>query len=100
MSRFHTRLINKKKWARIRLTVLESAHYECHECGGFSNECHHVAPLNRGGAAYDLDNLRAYCVDCHKEITRRDNSNPRPPGAELWDEYIKELEHNAAAVRT
>ena len=57
-------------------------------------------PLNRGGAAYDLDNLRAYCVDCHKEITRRDNSNPRPPGAALWAEYIKELEHNATAIRT
>ena len=50
-------------------------------------EAHHVTPLHRGGAPYDLDNLETLCRSCHIERHRRKLS----PGEAAWKRLVAEL---------
>lgn len=83
-SRFHKRL-NRRRWEAVRLTMLNNADWRCSDCRRFGNEVHHVVPLHKGGAAYDLDNLAVLCRGCHQERHRQ----RRPP--EAWRRLVAEL---------
>ena len=49
----------------------------------------HIQPLHRGGAALDLDNLQAICVDCHREKTAGELAAPTHPDVLAWREYAR-----------
>ena len=61
--------INRRLWERARRLCFERDGYRCCKCGLPGRlECHHVAPLESGGAPYDLVNLETVCTPCHKKI--------------------------------
>ena len=85
----HWRLINKRRWAKVRLQVLESAGYRCAKCGRSGRmEVDHVVPLHAGGAMYELTNLQALDRNCHISKTRLENSRPNPARTR-WAEFVK-----------
>jgi len=45
--------------------VLRDANGQCADCGRLAQEVHHLVPINKGGAAYDLANLVPLCSPCH-----------------------------------
>ena len=68
MSRHHRnhRLAPWRRWARVRRAALDRDGWRCTRCGSPAElEVHHVVPLDRGGAALDLGNLRTVCRGCH-----------------------------------
>ena len=76
---------NGKLWAAARQASFRRDAFRCVECGAASRlEAHHIKPLFRGGAAYDLANLRTLCRSHHIERHRR----PVDPG---WKRLVDEL---------
>ena len=76
---------NKKLWAAARQACFERDWYRCVECkGAGSLDAHHILPLYRGGAVYDLLNLRTLCRLCHIECHRR----PVNPG---WGRLVDDM---------
>ena len=95
MGRHHQKL-NHRKWAEVRLRVLDRDNWRCRVCGKYGNEVDHVTPLDRGGAAYDEVNLQTLCGGiggCHAAKTRGENSLPRSAAELEWDIYVEELQH-------
>lgn len=68
MSKYHINM-NCARWFRIRADVLFRAHWSCERCGQQHGrlEVHHIRPLWKGGAPYDMDNLELLCQNCHIE---------------------------------
>jgi len=86
-SRFQ-QAVDRKRWAGIRLKVLNRDGYRCRQCGRAGRlEVDHRVPLHRGGAVYDLANLQSLCRTCHVAKSRRERK--RPPTA--WDRLVAEL---------
>lgn len=64
--------IRGPRWDRARRGALDRAGWRCEGCGRAGRlEVHHKRPLQKGGAAYDPDNLAALCRECHIEAHRR-----------------------------
>ena len=76
-------------WHKFRNTYLR-AHPLCSDCGKPSCIVHHVRPLADGGDKYDVDNLKALCLDCHARIHSSDGGkggcdvNGDPVDATHW----------------
>ena len=81
-SRNHAAL-NQGRWRRVRREALERDNWTCQNCGRYGNECDHIRPLFRGGAAYDLGNLQILCRGCHIKKSRGEVETPIP-GREAW----------------
>ena len=91
MSRHHRRL-NATRWARVRRAVLERDGWRCRVCGRAGRlECDHVTPLDKGGDAWDPDNLQAICRRCHIEKTVSENGRPPTPAEAAWQAFVAEL---------
>ena len=73
------------RWRALRLEVLRAANYRCGKCGRWGNEVHHVVPLAKGGAAFDLDNLKVRCRRCHFLEHPRKVSTDRA----AWRRYLR-----------
>ena len=66
--------IDRRKWARVRLQVLDRDGWRCVQCGKAGRlEVDHVTPMESGGAVYEKRNLQALCRPCHFR-----NQNLRP----------------------
>lgn len=64
-SRHYARL-KRRLWRAARRAALDRDGWRCRDCGRAGRlDVHHVQPLEHGGEAYNLDNLRALCRDCH-----------------------------------
>ena len=92
MSRHHVQIAGRR-WQALRQRAFRRDRHRCAECGklGGRLEAHHIRPLSRGGAAYDLDNIATVCRACHIQITRRHNRKPDPPGVAAWRGLVNEL---------
>ena len=88
-SRFHAQL-DTRRWARVRLQVLDRDEWRCRICGAYGNECDHIVPLHKGGAPYDPNNLQTQCRNCHIEKTRGENERP-DPARDAWRKLVAEL---------
>ena len=83
-------LIDRRKWARVRLVVLERDGWRCRTCGKAGRlEVDHVTPLHEGGAVFDLSNLQTLCKRCHfrKSCGERRKREPSPD-AERWRQLV------------
>ena len=80
------RQLNRKRWERTRRAVFDAAGWRCEVCARPGRlECDHVIPLALGGDPWDMQNLQALCVECHRCKTISENRT-RPPlaGLERW----------------
>ena len=74
----------------MRKRILNRDGYRCRACGRPGRlEVDHVVPIQRGGAAWDADNLQALCRSCHIEKTRRENTRP-DPAREKWRNLVRQ----------
>ena len=86
-SRFH-RVLLSAKWARVRRAKLQAAGWRCEGCGRpGALEVHHIRPLHRGGAPFDLSNLQALCRACHTRIHARQLSEPE----RAWRDLVRAM---------
>ncbi|MBA7480581.1 hypothetical protein ES707_16043 [subsurface metagenome] len=72
-------IYNTPRWKKLRTWYIRN-HPFCEDCLGkdkttLSREVHHVVPWVTGSTladqealAFDPENLRALCVDCHKAV--------------------------------
>ena len=73
--------LSARKWRHIRAYVLAQT-TACGICGkpanavdGPLNSVDHIVPISRGGALYDLENLRG----CHLRCNQSRGADARPP---------------------
>ena len=87
----HHKNLNRRKWAALRLRMLERANWRCAVCGRYGNEVDHIRPLRAGGDPYGESNLQVLCGGrggCHAAKTR---TRIRTPAELEWDLYVSEL---------
>lgn len=70
-----TQRVSGRPWQTVRQRVLIRDGYECQQCGivRLDHEIDHIIPLEQGGSAMGLDNLRALCSGpdgCHARKTK------------------------------
>lgn len=53
------------EWKEKRKDFLEDCGYECEECGGRANQCHHLTYDNFGDETED--DVECLCGKCHQE---------------------------------
>ncbi len=75
----YRKLINSRKWQRLRLNALSKTNYLCAVClkndiTTPATEVHHITPVETGTnllhmkqLCYDHNNLLAVCKECHKK---------------------------------
>lgn len=93
MGRAH-KALESERWRRVRATVLErnALHNggRCtigsRACTGRADQVDHIVPLARGGARYELANLRAVCRACNlgRSALSVPPSLPRPRTVTQW----------------
>ena len=67
MSRNH-RQLPWRQWGRLRRRALVRDGWRCVRCEHPADlEVHHLVPLDQGGAARALDNVRRLCRNCHMD---------------------------------
>ena len=73
---------------RVRRAAFERDGWRCRECGHPGRlEAHHIRPLFKGGASYDLANVETLCRECHIDRHRR-----KPTALEAaWSRAVREL---------
>ena len=80
------------RWAIVRRQVFARDGWRCVLCGKAGRlECDHRVPLHRGGAMFELDNLRALCRDCHIAVTAEQNRRPLTAAQRRWRELVDAL---------
>ena len=86
------RVPDAKKWAVVRVQVLDRDGWRCVKCGRYGRmECDHIKPLEDGGDVYTLTNLQALCRGCHIEKTRQERqAKAAPPAVTAWRDFVKE----------
>ena len=74
----YSKLINTRKWQKLRLQALSKTNYLCAVClkndiTTPASEVHHITPVETGAnllhmkqLCYDPNNLVAVCKECHK----------------------------------
>ena len=89
MSRTHAKL-DRRRWSKVRLQVLERDGYRCVDCGKAGRlEVDHIMPAYRGGSLYDLANLQALCKSCHISKTASENTRVWP-ARDDWRALIRD----------
>ena len=72
MSFFHKHVLDKKRWALVRLAVLDAANWQCSACKQWANEVdHRVIPLHRGGDPYATSRICKPCAAALADAMRR-----------------------------
>ena len=78
-SKEYRKLINTRKWQKLRLQALSKTNYLCAVClkndiTTPATEVHHIAPIESGVTnehmkhlCYNPDNLLSVCKECHKK---------------------------------
>ena len=90
VSRHHARL-PAHRVARLAAFVKGRDGYRCRLCGRPGRlEADHIQPLDKGGAAWDPDNMQALCRPCHFAKTRAERRPPPDPERELWRAHLFE----------
>ena len=82
--------VDRKRWARIRIEVLDRDKWRCVACGRRGRlEVDHVLPMSQGGAVFDLENLQVLCRADHLAKTAKENeiAVEGPERAE-WRAYV------------
>ena len=90
MSRSQYQTVPRRQWARVRRAVFIRDGYRCRACGAPGKlECHHVIPLEKGGAPLAESNLLTLCRGCHiaEHIRGTDDGINRC----AWRQYLLEL---------
>ena len=88
MSHLHRKYLPSRRWAETRRAAFERDGWRCVDCGRPGRlEAHHITPLRKNGAPYDLDNLETLCRPCHIERHRRQLS----PGEAAWKRLVAEF---------
>ena len=86
-SRLHAAL-NRRQWADTRRAVFERDGWRCTGCGRAGRlEAHHIKPLHKNGAPFDLANLETLCRRCHIERHWRKLT----PGEAEWRSLVDDL---------
>lgn len=71
----HDRFYHRAPWKRVRALQLqlEPLCRECRKVGKLTEATvvDHIIERLKGGADYDMNNLRSVCAPCHNAITRR-----------------------------
>ena len=82
--------LNRARWRRTRRAAFDRDGWRCVDCGRAGRlEAHHVTPLHKGGAPYDLHNLETLCRSCHIDRHRRKLT----PGEAAWRALVDDLLH-------
>lgn len=66
------RLYSSERWKKVRDIVLRNSP-ACKRCGRLAVEVDHIIPTSRGGEMFDLDNLQALCLECHRQKSYAEN---------------------------
>ena len=90
----YQRLLNSKRWMEVKRVVWRRANGLCERCKaeGFIRagvDCHHVIPVESAKTeiemerlAYNPDNCRLLCVDCHIKTHQEMRSHTKEKVAE------------------
>ena len=82
------RSLKGSRWDRVRRAAFERDGWRCVECGRPGRlEAHHIQPLHKGGAPFDLANLATLCRRCHIETHRRKLT----AGEAAWKALVSDL---------
>ena len=86
---FRHREIHRRRWANLRLKILDRDGYKCVLCGRHGQlEIDHIKPLTNGGDIYNPNNLQTLCKFCHKLKTETETGS-RPDGRRAWMEKLR-----------
>lgn len=89
MSRNHRKL-DRRRWSKVRLKVLDRDGYRCQSCGKAGRlEVDHIVPAYRGGDLYDPANLQSLCRNCHIAKTAAENRRSWP-ARDAWRDLVSE----------
>ena len=87
MGRNHSRL-SGRRWELTRLAVLRRDGRRCVLCGAAGRiEIDHIQPISKGGARFDMANLRSLCRTCHIKVTGA-VFRPVSPERAAWVRYL------------
>jgi 5-methylcytosine-specific restriction enzyme A len=77
-------------WDKLRLEILRQEPL-CRICMSkgrvtAARDVDHIVPTSQGGALLDPSNCRPLCVECHKDVTRKQLGHKRKPaiGLDGW----------------
>ena len=80
-----------KKWARVRLKVLDRDGWKCTTCSKSGRlEVDHRVSMDDGGDIYAMDNLQTLCRSCH---ILKHSGTVRKKTSEVqdWQRYLKAM---------
>ena len=84
------RIYQSPRWRGARRAALERDGWRCVKCGKAGRlEVDHIQPLHKGGAPFDLGNLRTLCRGCHIARTAQDKRKASMTPA--WAALVNEL---------
>ena len=81
---------SRRRWARVRVKVLDRDGWACVKCFHKGRlEVDHITPLEDGGAVYDETNLQSLCKNCHFEKSQEERKG-KPTSREVqeWQRYL------------
>ena len=80
---------SRRRWAKVRLAVLDRDSWCCQKCGNYGNEADHIKRLEDGGAVYDESNLQTLCRGCHITKTGDERrGKAADPEVAKWRRYL------------
>lgn len=82
-----TRNGSTRRWRTVRARVLKRdpiCLLGLPGCTTISTTADHILPVARGGALYDLDNLRGACFPCNRQKSDRLDTELEAPSAREW----------------
>lgn len=78
-----------KAWRVLAWQCKDRDAWRCRDCGGAGKlEAHHIIPVERGGAMWDLSNLITLCRTCHRQ--RHGSNTPRPDWKALVEDAARD----------
>ena len=89
MSKYH-RSLNKRKWAKVRLAILERDSYRCQLCGkAGAMEVDHIESMEKYPQQdpYNMAGLQALCRNCHWDKTTIERG-PVNLELEVWRAFM------------
>ena len=92
--RNHPSDMDRKRWNRLRLKMLDAAGWRCRKCGKAGRlELDHIKPVSKGGAWWEESNTQVLCRECHFRKTggeNRLNSEEKDAWADIVaSEFVK-----------
>ena len=87
-------------WQNARAAARKRDGERCQRCGATEGlEVHHITPLSKGGAEFDLSNLTTLCQECHVDVGGRgqggrDRRTRHTPESQLRETHIRRETEN------